>query len=118
MNNQVKLIDRNKILSDLMRHIDSLNNDMNYAMHEGEESWAAEISNKIELLQLFVDAIMAGAYKPDTVPTIKPGDKVKHKLNWFGIGEVQKIRGRKAYVTFAGYDADDLYDFCELEVVE
>ncbi|MFK4167224.1 hypothetical protein [Paenibacillus lautus] len=108
MNNQVKLIDKDQILKWLEDEF------RNYpAEHMGNYGAGQD------MLDMVATKIESGAfdYTPP-VPTIKPGDKVKHKLNWFGIGEVQKIRGRKAYVTFAGYDADDLYDFCELEVVE
>jgi len=73
-----KLIDADKILNDLNEHIGSLNNDLEYAIKEGEENWASEISNKIELLSLFVDGIASGRYKADPIPlpTIKQGDEV------------------------------------------
>lgn len=103
MNNQVKLIDRNKILNNLMEYIDTFNDDLTYAIKEGDDAHVNEISNKIELLQLFVDGIMSGSYKPDNphVPTIKPGDKVKYKPNSeLGLGEV---RGIDVYVKFEKY---------------
>jgi hypothetical protein len=115
MNNQVKLIDGNKILNNLMEYIDTFNDDLEFAIKEGEEDWADEISNKIELLQVFVDGIMSGAYKPDTppVPTIKPGDKVRHTK--YGYGDVKKI---SAWVWF--FDGPEYKAITpdDLEVVE
>lgn len=113
MNNQVKLIDRNKILDNLMECIDTFKDDLGYAIKEGDEDHVNEISNKIELLQLFVDGIMSGSYKPD-VPTIKPGDKVTHIER--GIGTVLWVLSDHASVQF-----NDVIKICkirDLEVVE
>lgn len=120
MNNQVKLIDRNKILNNLMEYIDTFKDDLGYAIKEGDEDHVNEISNKIELLQVFVDAIMAGAYKPDTppVPTIKPGDKVYH-AKFKARGEVKRISasGKRALVIWPGC-ASSYVEIKNLEVVE
>jgi len=121
MDKHPKPIDANKILNDLNEHIGSLNNDLEYATKEGEESWASEISNKIELLSLFVDGIASGRYKIDPIPlpTIKPGYVVKHKrFKSCSYGTVKSISesGKRALVKWDNYNMA-YYELNSLEVI-
>lgn len=83
MNKQTeRLISADKLLIDLNEQIDSLNDDLEYANREGEEGWANEISHKIELLSLFVDGILSGRYKPESLKMkggkVKEGEEVSY----------------------------------------
>ena len=71
MNNQVKLMDENKLLESLKKELEfcvkEKFNERNTRFYLGRETVLTDIIRKIE----------AGEYIPDTppVPTIKPGDK-------------------------------------------
>ena len=100
MNNQVKLIEADKVLSWLSGRMSGTGSDDKYYAYESVQ-----------------EAIESGEFDPDTppVPTIKPGDKVRYKSTDLGIGEVMSISmtGVRANVQFPS-----IYRSCETELLE
>ncbi|MGC6586558.1 hypothetical protein ACPV3A_16520 [Paenibacillus sp. Dod16] len=102
MNNQVKLIDADKLRIWLAKR-------MHHPRIYGDP------------FKCVLDAMLNGEFDPDTppVPTIKPGDKVYHK-RFKAQGKVKKISasGKRAYVVwFDGY-VPSYVSLDSLEVVE
>lgn len=106
MNNQVKLIDQTKLLEWIDDEL----------AKQYPESVAQYVDGRETVLEILKHRIEQGIFNPDTstVPTIKPGDKVKHKRR--GVGIVVDSYGSK---TVADFD-DGLFEVLnrELEVVE
>lgn len=108
MNNQVKLISTDVLIQELKKRINQLPESRIHlgGYHTGKKN-AYEVM--IEFLKI---------YNPDTppVPTIKPGDKVRHKnIKELGEGEVTETEVREiwARVNFGG-----IYSTCKLEHLE
>lgn len=118
MNNQVKLIDETKLLKAVFeeksrheRARDRLEIDHKYwEFHEGSVTTLEWLEKKIE----------KGMFAPDTtpVPTIKPGDKVRHD-DW-GDGVVYDLDEDDSAIAIVDFDDEGLMSIhCdELEVVE
>lgn len=77
-----RLIDADKLLTDLKDKKKSLRESLNFAKREGETKWADELREQMQILTLIIDGIERGGYDTDPIPlpTIKPGDKVQRKL--------------------------------------
>lgn len=109
MNNQVKLIDADKLLKWL---------------EESESNWYSRKYGEygeghVKAYSNVADAVESGDFDPDTppVPTIKPGDKVRHKI--YGIGELIWISDNQNYGLFQkGYENAVKVFIQDLEVVE
>ncbi|MEW8986851.1 MAG: hypothetical protein AB2401_07605 [Bacillus sp. (in: firmicutes)] len=99
MNNQVKLIDENKLLESLKKELEfcvkEKFNERNTRFYLGRETALTDIIKQIE----------TGKFTSDTppVPTIKPGDKVRHKIH----GEGEIIWSPESNSTFALMHVND-----------
>ncbi|MNR93668.1 hypothetical protein D3C72_247260 [compost metagenome] len=124
-----RLIDADKILTDLKAKKRELRGSLNFAKQEGETTWADDLREQMEFLTLIIEHIEKGGYKPDPIPlpTIKPGDSVTHKdLPLYGKGTVIAIAksGKRARCEFPnavgmwGSPIDAYYLIDKLEVVE
>lgn len=90
MNNQVKLIDADKLLKWLEES------------PEAAKFWITRVE-PIEKYDLIEDAIGMGMFDPDTppVPTIKPGDRVLHGIHGLGTAVSEEItHGNTVFVNF------------------
>lgn len=112
MNNQVKLIDANKLLK-------WIEEDKGAEGFWGEGEMVHQATCSFDNL---TDAINEGKFDPDTppVPTIKPGDKVRHPYYDEGIVKVYDLNGDgRALVAFEDPDCGErLILHRDLEVVE
>jgi hypothetical protein len=97
MNNQVKLIDTEKTLEWFIQHLDPFH------------------------VERFREAINRGILAPDTppVPTIKPGDKVRHKEREMKNGMVILVSQNGEYVDVSWTGISSVtYPITELEVMK
>ncbi|MNW44600.1 hypothetical protein D3C74_218380 [compost metagenome] len=88
-----RLIDAEKLLTDLRDKKKSLRESLNFAKREGETKWADELREQMQILTLIIDGVERGGYDPDPIPlpTIKPGDTVRHEER--GEGVVKEVYG-------------------------
>lgn len=99
MSKQEKLISADKLLEWLASKMTHAYDDSFFAFESVQEE------------------VEAGTYDPDPVPTIKPGDKVKHEE--YGEGWVRsEISERKVWISFHSLDYDMRVPTVDLEVVK
>lgn len=73
-------------------------------------------SGRKQLAKELADEIDNGVYDPDPIPpTIKPGDKVQHRIFDIGLGEVLGVYHSEGT---AGVQFFDLYKVCNLTDLE
>jgi hypothetical protein len=108
MNNQVKLIDENKLL-------EWINTMYNKKLPDELKEYRDGRQVVLDLLEI---QIKSGRFAPDTppVPTIKPGDKVRH-VGTGTAGKVAQVTEVGAFVHWSTGQRS-WYPFSYLEVVE
>lgn len=102
-----RLIDADKLLA----HINSIRNDHIEKRNEGDECDRFANDAVADWLFILSNDIEKGIFDPDPIPlpTIKPGDKVRHKdrkMKYLGIGNVLEISasGQRVRVEWPNYD--------------
>ncbi|MGM1048380.1 MAG: hypothetical protein ACQEXX_19885 [Bacillota bacterium] len=104
MNNQVKITDTEKLIAHMDKFIDKLKTERD---SQPTPERRLHLDGMVSGLAKYHNLLLAGAFDadPTPMPTIKPGDKVKHKKYKEGLVR-SDIEDGKVWVTFDVLDYD------------